>query len=58
MLPERMKARVPAFESARAALSAAVTALQATVAAGDERRVRAAIEDVHTKYEGLEAVFK
>lgn len=58
VLPERMKARVPAFESARAALSAAVTALQATVAAGDEERVRAAIEDVHTKYETLEAVFK
>lgn len=58
VLPERMKARVPAFESARAALSAAVTALQASVAAGDEGKVRAAIEDVHTKYETLEAVFK
>ena len=58
VLPDRMKARVPAFESARAALSAAVTALQAAVAASDEKQVRAAIEDVHTKYETLEAVFK
>ncbi len=58
VLPERMKARGPAFEAARTALSAAVATLQTEVAAGDEKMVRAAIEDVHTKYETLEAVFK
>ena len=58
VLPERMKARGPAFEAARTALSAAVAALQADVAGADEKKVRAAIEDVHTKYETLEAVFK
>jgi hypothetical protein len=36
----------------------AVTGLQREVASGDEKRVRVAVEDVHAKYELLEAVFK
>lgn len=58
VLPERLKPRASAFDAARATLSAAVAALQAEVTAGDEKKVRAAIEDVHTRYEALESVFK
>jgi hypothetical protein len=58
VLPERMKAKGPTFDAARSALGMAVTGLQREVATGDEKRVRVAVEDVHAKYELLEAVFK
>ena len=57
-LPERMKAKGPAFDAARTSLGEAVAGLQREVAGGDEERVRAAVGDVHTKYEQLDAVFK
>ncbi len=57
-LPDRMKAKAPAFDAARNDLATSVAALQTSVKGGAEATIKAAIEDVHTKYEVLESVFK
>ena len=57
-LPDRMKAKAPAFDEARSYLATAVAALQASVTGGTEATIKAAIEDVHSKFEVLESVFK
>ncbi|MBP7148736.1 MAG: hypothetical protein KBD01_14475 [Acidobacteria bacterium] len=46
-----------AFEEARARLSASVAALQPVVAGDDQEKIRAAVEQVHSDYVKLEAVF-
>lgn len=56
-LPERLKAKAPAFEAARARLGAAVDAAVATLDGGDEAAVREAVELLHERYQELEAVF-
>ena len=57
-LPDRMKAKAPAFDAARTDLATSVAALQTSVKDGAESPLKAAIEDVHAKYEALEAIFK
>ena len=57
-LPDRMNARAPAFDAARTGLATSVAALQTSVKGGAEAPIKAAIEDVHAKYEALEAIFK
>ena len=57
-LPDRMKAKAPAFDAARNDLALSVAALQTSVSGGAEARIKAAIEDVHVKYGALESVFK
>ena len=56
-LPERQKAKEPAFVSARAALGAAVDAAVAALPGRDEKAIRAAVEHVHTRYQEVEKVF-
>ena len=56
-LPDRLKAKAPAYEAARATLSKSVDALVAAVAGKNEAAIKAAVERVHTDYENLEAVF-
>ena len=46
-----------AFEEARARLSASVAALQPVAAGEDTEKIRAAVEQVHSDYVKLEAVF-
>jgi hypothetical protein len=57
-LPARHAARKDAYEAARARLAAAVDALGAATAGGDESAIKAGIEQVHASYESLDAVFK
>lgn len=57
-LPERQKAKEPAFVSARTALGAAFDAAVATLPGKDEKSIRAAVELVHTRYQELEKVFE
>lgn len=57
-LPERQKAKEPAFVAARAALGAAVEAAVATIPGKDEKAIRAAVELVHTRYQEVEKVFE
>jgi hypothetical protein len=57
-LPDRMKAKAPAFDAARNDLATSVAALQISVRSGVEAPIKAAIEDVHAKYEVLESVFR
>ena len=56
-LPERQKAKEPAFLSARTALGAAVDAAVAALPGKDEKAIRAAVEVVHTRYQEVEKVF-
>ena len=56
-LPDRLKAKAPAYEAARAALSTSVAALVAAVDGKNEPAIKAAVERVHTDYENLEAIF-
>ena len=56
-LPERMKKKEAAFTSARTALSESVDVLATTVPSADEKKIKAAIETVHTNYLALEKVF-
>lgn len=57
-LPDRIKAKAPAFDAARNDLATSVGSLQTSVKGGAEATIKAAIEDVHTKYGVLESVFK
>lgn len=56
-LPERLKAKEPAFVAARTAVGAAVDAAVAALPGKDEKAIRAAVELVHTRYQEVEKVF-
>jgi hypothetical protein len=58
VLPERLKARTPAFDAQRARLSKAVDRLLEVSSGRDEFRVKEAIELLHVEYEKLEKVFE
>ena len=57
-LPERYKNKSDAFLAARKDLGAAVASLNAAVLTREETAVRAAVEEVHTRYETLARVFE
>jgi hypothetical protein len=57
VLPERLKAKQAAFDSARVQLAAAVDATAASLAGKDEKAIRAAVEVLHSRYQDLEKVF-
>jgi hypothetical protein len=56
-LPERMIDKDSDFKVARSMLAGSVGALQARVAAGDEKGIKEAIESVHSNYQSLDRVF-
>ncbi len=56
-LPARLEAKTPAYEAARAELGAGVDAFAAAVATGDETKIKAAAESMHSSYVKLESVF-
>ena len=57
-LPERLKNKGDAFAAARKELGAAVASLNAAVATKDLTTVRAAVEEVHSRFETLTRVFE
>jgi len=57
-LPERLKQAEPAFLTARSKLSESVGVLKATVTIDDEKRIRGAVETLHTNYRELMHVFE
>ena len=58
VLPDRLKAKSPAYEAARARLSKSVDALVAAVGAKNQATIKVAVERVHSDYEALDDVFK
>ncbi|RPJ53352.1 MAG: sigma-70 family RNA polymerase sigma factor [Acidobacteria bacterium] len=56
-LPARQAAKKAAYEPAKVRLSKAVKELVAAVETRDEQKIRAGIEEVHSSYEALDAVF-
>ncbi len=58
VLPERLQKRNETFVAARNVLSASVDDLAKTLASKDENRIKAAVETMHTAYQGLEKVFE
>ena len=56
-LPERLAAKTPAYEAARAQLGKEVEAFAAAVAGGGEAKIKAAAESMHSAYVKLESVF-
>ncbi|MCX6640496.1 MAG: hypothetical protein NTW14_08460 [bacterium] len=58
VLPERRQKRNDAFVAARIILSASVDDLVKTVETKDENKIKAAVEKMHTAYQGLEKVFE
>lgn len=57
-VPERYKNRSDAFHAARKDLGAAVASLNAAVVTRNEPVIRAAVEEVHARYEALTRVFE
>jgi hypothetical protein len=58
VLPERLQKRNEAFVAARNVLSASVEKLVETVVTKNEKKIKAAVETMHTAYQGLEKVFE
>ncbi len=58
VLPERMKKRNDSFIAARATLSTSVEELAKTIPSKDEKKIKEAVETMHTAYLGLEKVFE
>ena len=58
VLPERLQKRNEAFVAARTVLSASVDELVKTSSSKDEIKIKAAVETMHTAYQGLEKVFE
>lgn len=56
-LPERLKKKEEAFAASREKLAASVAALAATLPSNDEKKIKAAIETMHSDYEALQGVF-
>jgi DNA repair exonuclease SbcCD ATPase subunit len=56
-LPERLKKKEAAFIAARRKLATSVEALAATLSSNDEKKIKAAIETMHSDYEALQGVF-
>jgi hypothetical protein len=57
-LPERLKNKEEAFVAARATLSASVDAVNAAVSTNDEKKIKEAINTMHSDYEKLQKVFE
>ncbi len=58
VLPERLKGKEPAFTGARQKLSASVDALASTATSNDMKKIKSAVNVVHTDYQALEKVFE
>ncbi|MDZ7290232.1 MAG: hypothetical protein ONB42_09895 [candidate division KSB1 bacterium] len=58
ILPERLKKKENAFVTAREQLAASVEALARTLPSNDEKKIKAAIETMHSDYETLQRVFE
>jgi hypothetical protein len=56
-LPKRLESKAQAFSAAAQELLEATKALAETVKSGNEEAIAAAVEVVHTKYQGLERTF-
>jgi hypothetical protein len=56
-IPDRLQRKSSMFITARAQLSTSVDTLSSTVSSKDERRIRAAVNNVHANYQILEKVF-
>ena len=57
-VPERLKKKEEAFVAARATLSASVDGVNAAVNTNDEKKIKEAINIMHSDYEKLEKVFQ
>ncbi len=57
-LPERQKAKQEPFDAGRNKLALSVATLKTACIGGDEQKIRAAIEGVHSAYEALAKVFE
>lgn len=57
-LPERLKGKSGEFIQARARLSGSVETLSSTLSTRDEKKIRKAVERVHTDYQTLEKIFE
>jgi uncharacterized membrane protein len=55
-LPERLKKKEAAFVASREKLATSVAALAATLPSNDEKKIKAAIETMHSDYEALQGV--
>jgi hypothetical protein len=55
-LPERRRQQEPQFNAARAKLSSSVDALAEVVKTGDERKIKSAVDQVHSDYQALDRV--
>jgi hypothetical protein len=58
VLPERLKAKEPAFTAARQKLSRSVEALATTAPSNDLKKIKPAVNAVHTDYQALERSFE
>jgi hypothetical protein len=58
VLPERLKAKQKDFVSNRKLLTVAVDRLAVTVRSNDDARIKQAVEDMHSRYQALSAVFE
>ncbi len=56
-LPKRLESKAPAFGAAAQELLAAAKALAETAMSGQGEAIAAAVETVHSKYQGLEKIF-
>jgi hypothetical protein len=57
-IPGRLQARADRFIKARAGLSASVETLSSTLSTRNEKKIRRAVEQVHTDYQTLEKIFE
>ncbi|HYH00892.1 MAG TPA: hypothetical protein VD837_17320 [Terriglobales bacterium] len=56
-LPQRLSKKQSEFEAARTNLSKSLETLTATLATNDEKRIKDAVETMHTDYQNVEKVF-
>ncbi|MEW6509794.1 MAG: hypothetical protein AB1428_02415 [Bacteroidota bacterium] len=58
VLPARLKVSTDAFNDARTKLNEAVKALNAAAGGGNDADVKAAVEEVHARYEAVQRIFE
>jgi hypothetical protein len=57
-LPERLKQKEPEFQAARTRLSASVDALEASLKANQEQKIKEAVNTLHSNYQALDRIFE
>jgi hypothetical protein len=57
-LPEKLTAKQEAFGAARKRLAEAVATLKAACTGGDEKKVKGAVEEVHSAYQAAASIFE